>query len=62
MVEDSIDEASRQIHGGGEEVEVLGARDFDGAELLQVRREPLGVEEDKFSRAQMFDQTEQRDL
>src|SRR5205807_7327265 len=37
-------------------------RNLDRTELLQVRREPLRVEQGKFSRAQMFDQRHQRDL
>ena len=43
-------------------MEIFWPRDFDGAELLQVRREPLGVEEGEAPLAQMFDQREQRDL
>ena len=43
-------------------MEIIGARDFDGAEFLQVRREPLGVEESKAPLAQPFHQREQRNL
>src|SRR5437660_12927106 len=37
-------------------------RNFNRAELSQVRREPLRVKQGKFSRAQMFDQRHQSDL
>jgi len=37
-------------------------RNFDRAELLQVRCDPLRVEQREFSRPQMFDQPNQRDL
>ena len=53
---------AREIHGGVEEVEVLGARDFDGAKLFEMGGEPLGIEQDKFSGAQVLDEREQRDF
>ncbi len=40
----------------------MRARDFDRAELLQMRREPLRVEQRKFSRAQSFHQSNERNL
>lgn len=43
-------------------MEVFRAGDFDGAEFLEVRREPLGVEEDELSRAEVFDEAEEGDL
>src|SRR3982750_2917074 len=43
-------------------MEISCARDFDGAELLQVRGHPLGVEENKVPGAEMFDQAEKRDF
>ena len=43
-------------------MEIFWPRDFDGAEFLQVRREPLGVEEGEAPLAQMFHQREQRNL
>jgi hypothetical protein len=58
----SLHEAPRQIYGGREKMKVLMARDFHCAEFLQVRREPLGVEESKAPLAQPFHQREQRKL
>jgi hypothetical protein len=40
----------------------MSARDFDRAELLQMRREPLRVEQGKLARAQSFHQSNKRDL
>src|SRR6266436_5757454 len=56
------DETAWQIHRGCEEMEIIGARDFDGAELLEMRREPLRIKENEAALPQMLDQTEQRDL
>jgi len=38
------------------------SRNLERAKLLQMRREPLRVEQRKFLRAQMFDQCDERDL
>ena len=43
-------------------MEVFGARDFDGAESLQMRRVPLGIEENEAALLEVLDQTEQRHL
>ena len=43
-------------------MEIFRTRDFDGAEFLEMRGEPLGVEESEAARAQMFHQREQRNL
>jgi hypothetical protein len=51
-----------QIHSGAENVKILGARDFDGPEFLQVGRKPLRVQENELSLAQMFHEGEQGDL
>src|SRR5205085_7845054 len=58
----ALQKTARQVYGGGKQVKVLRARDFDGAELLQVRGEPLSIEKNKFLGTQTFDQTEKRDL
>src|SRR5438034_3639809 len=55
-------ETAGQIHRRGEKMEVIGARDFDGAELLQVGRDPLGVEENEAPLLEVLDQTEECDL
>src|SRR5437588_8291603 len=49
-------EFSRQFDCSAQETQIVASRNFDPAELLQVWREPLGVEQGKFSRMQMFDQ------
>ena len=46
---DLVDKAARQIYGGCKKMEIFGTRDFDGAELLQVRGDPLRVEQDEAS-------------
>ena len=38
------------------------SRNLDPAKLLQVRRKPLGVEQNEFSRAQMLYQRHERNL
>jgi len=43
-------------------MEIFWPGDLDGAEFLQVRGDPLGVEEGKAPLAQMFHQGEQRNL
>lgn len=43
-------------------MEIMVTRDFDGAEFLQMRREPLGVEERETPFPQPFHQREQRNL
>ena len=53
--EESIHETSGQIHGGGEKMEVIGARDFDGAELLQMGRDPLGIQENETPLLEVLD-------
>src|SRR2546423_3277965 len=55
----SIAESPRKVHGGGEEMEIFRARDFDGAELLKVRREPLSVEEGGTSGPQGLQQNQE---
>lgn len=55
-------ECSRQVHRFVQSMEIFGPRDFDGAELGQVRRNPLGIEEGKAPFAQVLDQREQRDF
>jgi hypothetical protein len=40
----------------------MASRDLDTAKLLQMRREPLRVEQDELARAQMFHQRNKRNL
>ena len=40
----------------------MGPRDLDTAKLLQMWREPLGVEQSEFTGAQMFDKCDERNL
>src|SRR5207237_9913344 len=51
-----------QFDGAGEQMQVMGARNFHRTELLQVGGKPLGVEQCEFFGAQMFHQTDERDL
>jgi len=37
-------------------------RNLDSAKLLQMRREPLRIEQDELARAQMFQQRNERNL
>ncbi|SRR6266487_3520164 len=46
---------ARQFDRAGQKTQIMISRNFDRAELFQMRREPLGVEQDKLLRAQMFD-------
>src|SRR5262252_9664820 len=45
----TISEFVRQIDGAFEQAQIMTARNFDPAELAQVRRKPLGVEQRKLS-------------
>ena len=40
----------------------MAPRDLDTAELLQMRREPLRVQQDELARAQMFYKRYERNL
>ena len=56
------DKFARQIDGVIEEVQIKLPRDFACAELFQVRRQPLRVEQGKAPLAQVVDQCPERDL
>jgi hypothetical protein len=58
----SVDEFSRQFYCAPQKSQIVIPRNLDPAELLQVRRQPLRVEQNEFSRAQMFHQRHERDL
>ena len=47
-------EFSRQFHGAHQHLQIMLPQNFNRTELLKMRREPLRVEQGKFSRAQMF--------
>ena len=49
-------ELPRQFDRSAQETQIMIARNLDAAELLQMRREPLCVEQREFPGAQMFDQ------
>jgi hypothetical protein len=53
---------ARQFNCSAQEAQVVVSRNFDTAKLLQVRSEPLRIEQREFSCAQMFDQRYQRDF
>src|SRR5205823_9917755 len=55
-------EFTRQFDGALEQFQVVRTRDLDCAELFQMRCQPLCVEQREFSRPQMLDQREERDL
>ena len=57
-----LQEFPGQFDGSAQETQIMITRNLDAAELLQVRRKPLGVEQCEFPGAQMFDQRHQRDL
>ncbi len=56
------DEGSGQIDRRVQQVQIKMSRNFARAELLQMRREPLRVEQGKAALAQTFDQRPERDL
>src|SRR5438270_3836185 len=53
---------SRQIDGTAQQFQILPAWNLDRAELLQMGSDPLGIKQDKLSRAQTFDQPDQGDF
>ncbi len=55
-------EASREREGTREQIHVLPARNLDCTKALQVRGEPLCIEQDKAFLAQPFDQRPKRHL
>ena len=58
----SFHEAPPKIHGRIQKMEIFWARDFDGAEFLQVWRKPLRVEECEAPLTQPFHEREKRNL
>ena len=55
-------EVSRQFHCSAQEAHIVVSGNFDTAKLLQMRREPLCVEQDELARAQTFHQCYERNL
>src|SRR5690242_4846229 len=53
-------ELPRQINGTRERFQIFAPRNFDRAELLEMRGKPLRIEKREFPRAQMFHQSDQR--
>jgi hypothetical protein len=48
-------ELSRQFDGSAQQTQIMITRNLDAAELLQVRRKPLCIEQCEFPDAQMLD-------
>src|ERR1043165_1835898 len=55
----SIGKAAREIYGSGQQMDIIGTRDLQGAELFQMRRDPLGIEENKLPFPEPFHQREE---
>src|SRR6202035_1461709 len=53
---------SRQLDRSPQNSQIMVPRNLDSAKLLQVRREPLRVEQDEFVCAQMLHQRHERNL
>jgi len=52
----------RKIEGTIEQLQILYSRDLNGAELDQMRRQPLSIEQGELSRPESLNQGRQRDL
>src|SRR6266550_5722297 len=55
-------EFPRQFDCPPQQVQIMVSRNLDAAELLQMRREPLRIEQCKFPDAQILDKRHQRDF
>src|SRR5262245_10661962 len=56
------DEAAGESEGAGQHLKIFGTGYLDGAEAGQVRRGPLGVEQQELALAQPFHQGDQGDF
>jgi hypothetical protein len=62
LAETLLQKTPLQINRTFEQREVFRARYFHGPKLKEMRREPLGVEQDKALSLQLFDQRSERDF
>ena len=59
---EALGKLPRQIDCSPQRAQIVTARNLDSAKLLQMRREPLCVEQDELAGAQMFHERDERDL
>ena len=57
-----LEESLWQIDGSSQQAQIMASRNLDPAKLLQMRREPLCIEQDELARAQMFYERHERNL
>ena len=62
QVAKALSKASRQIDGSSQQAQIMASRNLRPAKLLQMRREPLRIEQDELARTQMFYERHERNL
>ena len=55
-------ELLRHLHRSSQQTQIMASRNFDAAELLEMRREPLGVEQREFPFSHSLHQRDQTDF
>src|SRR4030095_12360007 len=58
----NLEKLPRQIDASPQQAQIMAPRNLDPSKLLQMRREPLRVEQDEFAGAQMIHQRYERNL